>query len=135
MSRRNSCLSLLVLVTSYLISLFFSFSEATCSNCWRKQYDTPNPTYILQFTTISSSNIRKRHSPLQFVKPSKSQTNAVEYTLCNQWFCFLSKDIKSKDFVDTYPSFLLNLLVGNTNPFLVHHTTIMMYTLVRTFGA
>jgi hypothetical protein len=52
----------------------------------------------------------------QFVKSSKSQTNAVEYTLCNQCFCFLSKDIKSKDFADTFPSVLWNLLVGKHKP-------------------
>jgi hypothetical protein len=113
---RNSFLSLLISFTSYLIGLFFSISEATCSNCQCKHYDTPNPTYILQFTHISSSNIRKWHSPLQFVKSNIFQTNAVEYTLCNHCFHFLSKDIKSKDVADTYPSFLWNLLVGKHQP-------------------
>jgi hypothetical protein len=31
-------------------------------------------------------------------------------------FCFLSKDIKSKDFADSYPIFLWNLLVGKHTP-------------------
>ena len=91
------------------------FLEATCSNCWHKQYATHDPTYTLQFTTISSSNIRKKHSPLQLVKSSNSQTNAVDHILCNQCVRFLSKDIKSKDFADSYPSFLWNLLAGNYN--------------------
>ncbi len=77
---------------------FFVILEATCSNCWRKQYATHDPTYTLQFTTISLSNIRKKHSPLQLVKLSNSQTNAVYHTLCNQCFCFLSKDIKKQRF-------------------------------------
>ncbi len=96
--------------------MFFCILEATCFNCWCNQYATLNPTYILQFTTISSSNIRKRHSPLQLVKSRKSQTNAVDNTLCNQCFCFLSKDINIKDFADSYPSFLWNLLVGKHTP-------------------
>ncbi len=118
MSRRNSFLSFPFSPRSplYLIGVFFDILEATCSNCWRKQYATLDPTYILQFTTISLSNIRKWHSPLQLVKSSKSQTNAVDYTLCNQCFCFLSKNIKSKDFADSYPSFLWNLLVGKHTP-------------------
>ncbi len=86
-----------------------------CSNCWRKQYATHDPTYTLQFTTISLSIIGKKRSPLQLVKSSNSQTNAVDHILCNQCFCFLSKDIKSKDFADSYPSFLWNLLAANYN--------------------
>jgi hypothetical protein len=118
MCRRNSFLSFPFSLWSPLhpIGVFFDILEATCSNCWCKQYATLNPTYILWFTTISLSNIRKGHSPLQLVKLSKSQTNAVDYTLCNQCFCFLSNDIKSKKFADSYPSFLWNLLVGKHTP-------------------
>jgi hypothetical protein len=113
---------------------FFVILEASCSNCWRKQYATLDPTYILQFTIISSSNIRKKRSPLQLVKSSNSQTNAVDHTLCNQCFHFLSKDIKSKDFCIPFQVFSGIFLLVNTHPLLVHHTTIMLYTLVRTFG-
>jgi hypothetical protein len=119
-SRSNSFLSLVPFFISvssfYLIGPFLLFLEATCSNCWRKQYATHDPTYTLQFTTISLSNIGKNCSLLQLVKSNNSQTNAVDHTLCNQCFCFLSKDIKSKDFADSYPSFLWNLLVGRHTP-------------------
>ncbi len=138
-SRSNSFLSFPFSSWSPLLSnrSFFVILEATCSNCWRKQYATLDPTYIFQFTIISSSNIRKKSSPLQLVKSSNSQTNAVNHTLCNQCLHFLLKDIKSKDFAHSFPSFLWNLLVGKhtpTHPLLVHHTSIMLYTLVRTFG-
>jgi hypothetical protein len=117
-SRRNSFLFFPFSSQSPLLSnrSFFVISEATCSNCWRKQYATLDPTCILQFTIISLSNIRKKSSPLQLIKSSNSQTNAVDHTLCNQCFCFLSKDIKSKDFVHSFPSFLWNLLVGKHTP-------------------
>ena len=101
----------------HLIRPFFFtiLLEATCSNCWHKQYATNNPTYTLQFTTISSFNFRKKRSPLQLFKSSNSQTNAVDHILCDQCVRFLSKDTKSKDFADLYPSFLWNLLAGNYN--------------------
>ena len=79
-------------------------------------YDTPNPVYILEFTTISSSNSRRKCSPIQCIKSTRSQNNSVDHILCNQWYCFLSKDIKSTNFVDKYPSFLWNLLVGKHLP-------------------
>jgi hypothetical protein len=49
---------------------------------------------------------------------SNSQINAVDHTLCNQCVHFLSKDIKSKDFAHSFPSFLWNLLVGKRTPVL-----------------
>jgi hypothetical protein len=72
--------------------------EATCSNCWRNHYATNDPTYTLQFTTISSFNFRKKRSPLQLLKSSNSQTNAVDHILCDQCLRFLSKDITSTPF-------------------------------------
>ncbi len=58
-----------VLSLSPLLSYpsFFVILEARCSDCWGKQYATHDPTYTLQFTTISSSNISKKHSPLQLI--------------------------------------------------------------------
>ena len=76
------------------------------------QYDTPNPVYVLVFTTISLSNIRRKCSPLQFIKSTRSQNNSVDHILCNQCYCFSSKDIKSTNFADKYPDFFRNLLVG-----------------------
>ena len=116
-SRSNSFLSLFfsILSSSFLSNPTFLLflEEATCSNCWHKQYATHDPTYTLQFTTISLSNIRRNLSPLQLIRSSNSQTNAVDHILCAQCCRFLSKDTKSKAFADSYPSFLWNLLAGN----------------------
>ncbi len=86
---------------------FLSFAESgTCSNCWRTQYDTSDSTYILEFQTILSRTIRQKCSPLQYLKSTNPQNaNAVNFILCNQCYRFLSKDIKSDDFADTYPNF------------------------------
>ncbi len=82
--------------------VFCHFSEAeTCSDY------TSDQIYILEFKTTSLSNNEKKYSPLQFGKLTRFQNNAVEYSLCNQCYCFLLKDIQSKDFADNYPSFYM----------------------------
>ncbi len=73
--------------------------------------------FTLEFQTIQSFNLRQKFSPCQFLKLTTSQTTPVEYTLCNQCHCFLSKDVKSDDFADKYPSFLWYLLVCNLSEY------------------
>ena len=111
------CFYTVYITNSLLHKLFCHFADAgTCSSCRRTQYDTPNPKCIFEFQIISSFNIRKKTPPLQLLKSSRLQSNAVEYTLCNQCHRLLSKETKSNDFADRYPSFLWNLLVGKHVP-------------------
>ncbi len=70
-------------------------------------------------------------SPLQFVKSITSQTNAAKHTLCNQCFHFISKDIKSKNFVNKYPSFLWNFLVVYVDVYSGEELWCMILTTIR----
>ncbi len=134
MSRRNSFLSLLILVTSYLIGLFFSISEATCSNCWHKQYDTSDPRIFFSSQPYHHSLLGKGIPLFNLSSQANPKLMLLSILYATSVFVSYQKISKAKILRIHIQVFSGIFLLVNTNPLLVHHTTIMMYTLVRTFG-
>jgi len=85
-----------------------------CANCKRCNKDGLHPRYILNFTTINSSNIRSQ-AKFKHIAAS-SGARQCDYILCNECNEYLVENTNHQRYI--WPSFLWNILSkGNKSAF------------------